>query len=206
QMTGAGTVAETWVSGVEIWRLVNGGAKTVSVTNANFAGMSAATITVIGGGNGNTLSAAGVSAADLAVLVGGAGTDILTAGRHARLTGVGGADQFVFTTSASKASPDVNTVTDFTHGIDRIVFRDAGFNLGADEGKGTATPQLIAKSLFSTSTNGSFATTANRFAYNAKTGGLFYDADGSGKVDTSQRIATLTDHPTLTASDLFFIK
>ncbi len=130
----------------------------------------------------------------------------MTAGQHARLTGGGGADQFVFTTSGSKASPDVNTITDFAHGLDKIVFRDAGFNLGADEGKGTATSQPIAMSLFSTSTNGSFATTANRFAYNAKTGGLFYDADGSGKADASLRIATLTDHPTLTASDLFFIR
>ena len=66
--------------------------------------------------------------------------------------------------------------------------------------------QPIATTLFSPDTNGSFATTANRFAYNTKTCGLFYDADGSGKADASQRIATLTNDPTLTAGDLFFIK
>jgi Ca2+-binding RTX toxin-like protein len=66
--------------------------------------------------------------------------------------------------------------------------------------------QAIAKSLFSPDTNGSFATTANRFAYNTKTGVLFYDADSSGKAHASQRIATLTNHPTLTATDLFFIR
>ncbi len=206
QMTGAGKIAATGVSGVETYRLANGGANTLSLTNGNFAGTSAATITVIGGGNGNTLSEAGVSASDLAVLVGGAGTDILTAGQHAKLTGGAGADQFVFATSGSAASPDANTITDFTHGLDKIVFRDAGFNLGADEGKGTATPQPIAKALFSPDINGTFATTANRFAYNTKTGGLFYDADGIGKAHASERIATLTDHPTLTASDIFFIK
>ena len=206
QMTSAGKIAATGVSGVETYRLANGGANTLSLTNANFAGTSAATITVIGGRNGNTVSEAGVSASDRAVLVGGAGADILTAGRRARLTGGAGADQFVFTTPGSAAIPDANTITDFSHGLDKIVFRDAAFNLGIDEGKGTATAQAIAGSLFSTSTNGSVATTANRFAYNAKTGGLFYDADGSGKADASQRIATLTNDPTLTASDLFFIK
>ncbi len=205
-LTSAGKIAAIGVSGVDTWRLANGGANTLSLTNANFAGTSAATITVIGGNDENTLGEAGISAADLAVLAGGAGADILTAGRHARLTGGGGADQFVLATSGSAASPDINTITDFAHGIDKIVFRDTGFNLGADEGKGTTTPQSIAISLFSTSTNGSFTTTANRFAYNAKTGGLFYDADGSGKADASQRIATLTNDPTLTASDLFFIK
>jgi Ca2+-binding RTX toxin-like protein len=206
QMTSAGRIAVSGVSGVETYRLANGGANTLSLATANFAGTSAATITVIGGGNGNTLGEAGVSADDLVVLVGGGGTDILTAGWHAKLTGNAGTDQFVFTTPGSAASPDVNTITDFAHGIDKIVFRDAGFNLGADEGRGTATPQRIAKSLFSPDTNGSFATTANRFAYNAKTGVLFYDADGSGTADASQRIATLTHDPAVTAGDLFFIK
>ncbi len=206
QMTSAGKIAATGVSGVATWRLANGGANTLSLANANFAGAARKKITVFGGNDGNTLSAAGVSAADLAVLVGGAGADTLTAGQHAKLTGGGGADQFVFATPGSAAIPDANTITDFTHGLDKIVFRDAGFNLGIDEGKGTATVQAIAASLFSTDTNGSFATTANRFAYNAKTGGLFYDADGSGKADASQRIATLTNDPTLTAGDLFFIK
>lgn len=137
--------------------------------------------------------------------MGGGGADILTAGQHAKLTG-GGADQFVFATPGSTASPDANTITDFAHGRDRIVFRDAGFALGIDEGKGTASPQPIANSLFSPDTNGAFATTANRFAYNTETSVLFYDADGAGTAHASQPIATLTTHPTLTAGDLFFIK
>jgi Ca2+-binding RTX toxin-like protein len=205
-LTSAGKIVAAGVSGVETWRLASGGADTLTLTNGNFAGVTGATITVEGGADGNTLSAAGGSASDLAVLVGGAGKDILTAGQHAKLTGGGGADQFVFATPGSTASPDANTITDFIHATDKIVFRDAGFNLGSDDGKGTATLQAIAKSLFSPDTNGSFATTANRFAYNTKTGVLFYDADGSGKAHASQRIATLTNHPTLTATDLFFIR
>jgi hypothetical protein len=35
---------------------------------------------------------------------------------------------------------------------------------------------------------------------------LFYDADGSGKAHASQRIATLTSHPTLAAGDIFFVR
>jgi Ca2+-binding RTX toxin-like protein len=206
QMTSAGKIAVSGVSGVETYRLANSGANTLSLGNANFAGTSAATITVIGGGNGNTLSDAGVSPSDLAVLVGGGGTDVLMAGRHARLTGGGGADQFVFTTPGSAASPDANTIADFAQGLDKIVFRDAGFNLGTDEGRGTATPRSIAKSLFSPDTNGSFATTANRLAYDTKTGVLFYDADGAGTAHASERIATLTHEPALTAGDLFFVK
>ncbi|HEU0155837.1 MAG TPA: hypothetical protein VFQ82_07180, partial [Stellaceae bacterium] len=94
----------------------------------------------------------------------------------------------------------------FAHGLDKIVFRDAGFNLGADDGRGTAAPQRIAPSLFSPRTDGSFATAANRFAYDTKTGVLFYDADGTGAAHASQRIAALTNHPTLAAADLFFVK
>jgi Ca2+-binding RTX toxin-like protein len=206
QMTSAGKIVPTGVGGVETYRLASGGANILSLANANFVGTSAATITVIGGGKGNTLSEAGVSASDLAILVGGTAADTLTAGRHARLTGGKGADQFVFATPGSAASPDANTIVDFVHGVDKVVFHDAGFNLGADEGKGTTAPKPITKSLFSPNTNGTFASAANRFAYNAKTGGLFYDADGSGKAHASQRIATLTSHPTLAAGDIFFVR
>jgi hypothetical protein len=65
------------------------------------------------------------------------------------------------------------------HGTDRIAFHDAGFNLGAAEGTGTALAKLLPAGLFSPNTNGSFAAAGNRFAYNT--------------------------HPALTASDLYFV-
>ena len=63
-------------------------------------------------------------------------------------------------------------------GNDSLVFRNSGFDLGVDDGKGTSAPQAIAASLFSPNTNGTFATTDNRFAYNQSNGDLFYAAHG----------------------------
>jgi Ca2+-binding RTX toxin-like protein len=86
------------------------------------------------------------------------------------------------------------------------VFSDAGFNLGLDEGKGTATPQKLAASVFSTRTNGTMATKADRFAYNAGTGALFYDPDGSGTRSAATQVASLLHDPHISVADLFFIR
>ena len=90
-------------------------------------------------------------------------------------------------------------------GNDSLVFRNSGFDLGVDDGKGTSAPQAIAASLFSPNTNGTFATTDNRFAYNQSNGDLFYDAQGSTLGSTSYLVGDLTNHPHLTAANLFFV-
>jgi Ca2+-binding RTX toxin-like protein len=95
---------------------------------------------------------------------------------------------------------------------DELVFSNAGFNLGVDNGKSKGSfgfdhlqpPHPIDASLLSPNTNGTFATTGNRFAYNQSTGQLFYDAQGSTAGSTVHQVATLTNHPTLTAANLFF--
>ena len=165
----------------------------VFVGSSNFTGTGNALANSITGGSGSN------------TLRGGAGSDTLVAGRSTAMTGGADADWFLFTTPGSLAAPDANKVADFGHAVDRMGFRDAGFNLGVDEGKGTATLQPIATSLFSTRPDGTFATTGNRFAYNKATGALYYDANGSGSGSSRLLVATLTTHPTLTASDIFFV-
>jgi Ca2+-binding RTX toxin-like protein len=130
-------------------------------------------------------------------MIGGPGLDTLTGGS--------GADLFLFTSPGTPAAPTPDTVTDFSHALDLLCFSDAAFNLGVDEGLGKAAGQPIAASLFSTATNGTFATAANRFAYNTSTGGLYYDADGTNSASASQLVATLTNHAIVTASDLSFV-
>ncbi len=203
-LTTAGVVSIGGVSGVEKIKLASGAANTLTLINANFAGVTGNTITVHGGGTGNTLSEAGVSAADKAVLVGGAGADTLIAGRNATLTGGAGGDVFEFTTAGSTATPDTNKATDFVHGTDKFTFSDIGFGLGL--AGATSTPQALPSTLFSSQTNGTFdaGNTTERFAYDASTGQLIYGAHGSAS-SSLLGIATLTGHPTVTAGDLYFV-
>lgn len=77
-----------------------------------------------------------------------------------------------------------------------------GFALGLT---GTsATRQQLSASLFSTEANGTFDNAAERFAYNTGTGALYYDAKGNTAGSSPELVATLTGHPTLAATDLFF--
>jgi hypothetical protein len=108
-----------------------------------------------------------------------------------------GNDLFVFT--GSQALLDLSFASN-----EELVFRATGFDLGADNGLGTGIPQPIAASLFSSHTDGTFATPDNRFAYNSATGMLYYDAQGSTPGSTSFAIADLTNHPHLSAANPFF--
>lgn len=202
-MTTSGAVAAGGVNGVETYVLGNGGADTLTLTNANFAGVTGNAITVTGGNAGNRISAASVAATDLVTMRGGAGADTLIAGRHAVLTGSGGADLFELTTPGTSASPDRNMVTDFAHGSDRLAFSDTGFRLGL--AKAGATPQKLPAGLFSPATNGTFDKPGERFAYDKSSGALYFDADGSGASDHRLLVATLSNHAAITASDLFFV-
>jgi Ca2+-binding RTX toxin-like protein len=59
--------------------------------------------------------------------------------------------------------------------------------------------------LFSPQTNGTFDNNDERFAYKAATGALYYDANGSTAGSPRELVATLTGHPTLAATDLFYV-
>ncbi len=93
-----GTLRVIGFSGFETFSLANVGADRLTLTNANFAGVAGAAITVFGGAGGNTVSAAGLTGANRAVAVGGAGAD--------NFTGGAGNDIFKFS-AANLAATDI---------------------------------------------------------------------------------------------------
>lgn len=129
---------------------------------------SAGANTIIGNSAGNTLD--GASGND--TLIGGGGADTLTGGL--------GSDTFYFGTSADA----VDTIKDFAKGIDKLVFLDdavPGRSVG-----GIAASQLVA---------GRVANAAGaQFLYDASTGALWFDADGTG-AQAAWQVASLSSKP-----------
>ncbi|MGC2412099.1 MAG: hypothetical protein WA459_05315 [Stellaceae bacterium] len=211
-MTSAGTVNAGGVRGVEKFQLASGAANSFTLKSVNFTGVSGHVITVDDGNSGNTITASTLPSADAIIvhagtgtdtLKGGAGNDIFFAGGKTTMTGHGGANQFTF------AHIGTNGITDFGASTsNKIVLRDSGFNLGADEALGTASLQHLAASVFVANSTGSFTTTGQRFAYNTTTGALRYDKDGSGASFSASTVVVLSGHPSLSAGasgKIFFI-
>ena len=193
-MTTAGTVRAGGVIGVETYTLAGSGANTLTLSNANFTGVSGATIHVLGGAAGNTVDASAVTGARQLVFTGGAGNDIIVAGSLTTMTGGAGANQFTF------AHIGTNGITDFgASASNALVLRDSGFNLGANEGNGTASLQHLAWSAFAANSTGNFTTTSQRFAYNTTNGTLSYDRDGNGSSFSASSVTVLSGHPALAA-------
>ncbi|WP_020181320.1 M10 family metallopeptidase C-terminal domain-containing protein [Methylopila sp. M107] len=106
------------------------------------------------------------------VLIGGAGDDVLS-GRWGAdtLTGGDGDDVFVFATGLG--ADEVDLITDFTTGSDKISL-DVDVFLTLEGLDGLTSDQFAV-------TEDGLATSADqRIIYNSKTGELFYDPDGSG--------------------------
>jgi hypothetical protein len=202
-VTTSGAADVRGVAGVEVFELGGKGRNTLTLRNSNFTALRGTTITVNGGGGGNTISEASVAAADRVAINGGAGADTLIAGRHAAMKGGAGGDLFEFVTPGSRAVPDRNTIADFAHRSDRIAFSDAGFALGLAGASGK--PKALPARLFSVRADGTFNTGAQRFAYNTATGALLYDGDGNGASQAPRLVATLAHHPALTLGNLFFV-
>ncbi len=205
-----GTLNVTGFSAFETIQLANGGADSLTLTSANFAGVASGRITINDGNSGNTVSAATLPSSDAIIVHAGGGTDTLTGGAGAdifyadgktKMTGGGGANRFTF------ADIGTNTITDFAaSSSNMIVLRDSGFNLGIDDGMGTGSAQHLAASVFVANSTGSFTTTGQRFAYNKTTGALRYSHDGSGSA--SSAVVVLSGHPSLSAGasgQMFFI-
>lgn len=119
-------------------------------------------------------------------LAGGLGNDILTGGQ--------GSDYFVFDTAIS-GFMNVDRITDFAVGIDGILIDDAAF--AAIGGSGALSADAFAL--------GTVAGDADdRILYDAATGYLRYDADGSG-VSAAVAFATLTSGLALSSADFLIV-
>jgi Ca2+-binding RTX toxin-like protein len=137
-------------------------------------------------GTGNTLANALTGNIAANVLAGLDGQDTLTGGS--------GNDAFVFNT-ALNATTNVDQITDFIAGVDKLHLDNAIFTaVGANGALAAAAFQLGAAALRSD----------DRIIYDQGTGALSYDADGSG-AGAAIRFAILTTKPTLTSTDFLII-
>lgn len=130
------------------------------------------------------------SVMDDAISMGG-GADMLNGdlGRDV-LTGGAGADRFVFATALGAGN--VDRVTDFQTGLDQLRL-DAGIFTGLARGK---LPGLAFEA-------GAQASSArDRIIYDATTGAVFFDPDGTGAA-AQQQFATLSIGAVLIAADVF---
>jgi Ca2+-binding RTX toxin-like protein len=157
-------------------------------------------VTVTGNASNNIMKGAG--GADS--LNGMDGNDTLSGGKgNDSLTGGLGNDNFLFDSVIGESYygysvPNTDMITDFTAGVDKIQLDDAIFT--ALTGPGA----LAAGSLVM----GAVALNANtRVLYDAATGALSYDADGTGTTHSAVQFATLGSltHPLTLASTDFLI-
>lgn len=118
------------------------------------------------------------------VLRGGAGNDDLLGGYgNDVLTGGSGADNFWFDTPLD-ALLNVDRVTDFARGLDKIVLSGSVFS--------TLASGDLASTAFALA--GAAQTADTRIIFDATTGALSYDADGTGTTDSPVQFATLVGH------------
>ncbi|WP_392533638.1 beta strand repeat-containing protein [Nostoc sp. C117] len=152
---------------------------------------------IIYGKSGNDLLRGG-SGND--TLVGGAGNDILTGSAgNDLLTGSSGADSFVYNTDAAfvNFAVGVDTITDFKHSQgDKIILDKTTFTaIASTAGIGFSN----ASDFKITSSAG---TSTAKIVYDAVSGHLFYNQNGSAAgFGSGGLFATLTGAATLTASD-----
>jgi Ca2+-binding RTX toxin-like protein len=155
-----------------------------SSVSYSLAGQFIEDLTLTGGAainaTGNTLDNALTGNGAANKLVGGLGNDTLTGG--------GGADSFYFHTALG--ATNVDTITDFEVGVDKIMLDRAVFHA-------IANGPLAGFAFYI----GAAAHDANdRIVYDSATGKLYYDADGNG-VGAAVHFATLDTGLSLQASD-----
>jgi len=137
----------------------------------------------VDGGGGNDIIATGKGDD---TLVGGTGKD--------KLSGGGGNDTFVFDTTPDSAS-NVDTITDFKTGdsieLSRAIFAAlAAGSLNTED--------------FVNKPGATASDPTDYILYDAKSGVLYYDADGSG-ANPAIAFAILTGHPAIAAGDIHIV-
>jgi len=133
-------------------------------------------------GTGNGLSNTITGNAGNNRLSGGGGNDTLT--------GAAGVDDFIFLAAASNGK---DSITDFVHGVDELVFTAANY--------GFATGHALTASEFTVGATAAGASA--QFVWNSATHTLYWDHDGAGG-DAAIAIATFDPSATLTSSDFHF--
>ena len=152
--------------------------------------------TLIGNAGNNTLN--GGSGADY--LNGGKASDVLIGGLgNDTLTGGDGIDYFVFNT-ALNATTNKDTITDFNITDDTIRLEN-GIMTGLGLTAGALAAGAFHSGIINTATQ-----VDDRIIYNTSTGGLFYDADGTGASAAVQiAIIGTNNHAALTNADFVVI-
>jgi len=121
--------------------------------------------------------------------------DNVLAGRGGNdtLRGQGGADSFVF--DMAPGSGNIDTIMDFNPGEDSLRLKASLFGLSAT---GALAPGAFCL--------GAVARDANdRILYDAASGGLYVDLDGTGAAFSPELFAVLANHADLTAQDVWLV-
>ena len=128
-------------------------------------------------------------------LFGGAGKDTINGGLgNDTLKGGGAADRFVFDTKLN-ATTNVDHITDFKPGTDKIVLDNAIFT--------KLTGTTLATGAFHTAMTAH--DTSDRILYHKSSGKLLYDADGIKTASAPVLFAIIDNHVTLTAADFLIV-
>ena len=122
---------------------------------------------------------------------GGGGDAIYGKGGMDTLPGGGGADRFYFDTTPGAGNVDL--ITDFLPGTDRIYLDDDAFT-------GIGPVGVLDAAAF---VAGVATTAAQRIIYDAGSGSLYFDADGSSSGAAPLQFATLgaASHPVISAAN-----
>jgi len=144
-------------------------------------------------------------------LLGGDGNDLIESGAGAdRLTGGAGADEFHYSAddfyaqTRSLTAADADTLTDFTPGVDKLVFvafASNSFGFSGLAAARTASGGLDAGAFLAGAGAAAATSTSHRLIYDTTAGVLRYDADGSG-AGAAVVVVTLTGAPALGAADI----
>jgi Ca2+-binding RTX toxin-like protein len=202
------TISETGVlsSEIDTLKLTGTSTNTTAVTRSlsgslaniehfDISATGSSKINLTGNAAANVLT--GNSAAN--ILNGSTGNDTLTGGLgHDSLSGGTGIDYFLFNTTLG--STNIDTLTDFVHGTDKIVLDDDIFKALGVTGTTAGTALTASRFQLGTTAND----TADRIIYDQTSGKLYYDADGntSGGVAAVQfALIGVSTHTGLTASD-----
>jgi Ca2+-binding RTX toxin-like protein len=185
------------INGYDGWDFISGadGNDTINGGNGNDKLFGDAGSDRLNGGTGHDQLWGG-SGRD--VLNGGSGNDWLHGGTGAdQLTGGAGRDNFVFDTKF--ASSNVDTITDFQSGVDKIVISP-----WVGPGSGLTPLGLWPGQFYAAAGATAGHDKGDRIVYDTTSGALYYDVDGNG-AKAAVQIAVLTGAPTLLASDFAIV-